>query len=422
MLGNPPWDVLRADERTRDDRQRARVPTNQLVRFARDSGIYQAQSTGHPNRYHLFVERALMLARLSGKIGLVLPSGLATDHGCANLRRIFLERCDTDTLVGFDNRDAVFPVHRSVKFLLMTSTKGRRTTRLRCRFGERDPRVLDAIPDGVPDQSSDGFPVVLTLALIERLSGQQLVIPYLRTATDVAIVDKVYSKSLGLADHGGWGAHFGRELNASDDRPCFVERGRGLPVIAGRQIVPFIVDPASSQFCIPAAVAAKRLDRAASFGRPRLAYRDVASATNCLTLIAAIVPAGTVTTHTLFCLKTALDEAEQQFLCGVLNSFVANYLIRQRVNTHVTVTIIEQLPVPKPSRQSYLVQQIAKLSRLQSDQGANVATGVARLRALVAVLYELTAHELGHMLATFPLVDADEKEAVMREFGQIVHL
>ena len=129
-----------------------------------------------------------------------------------------------------------------------------------------------------------------------------------------------------------------------------------------------------------------------------------------------------MTTHTLFCLKTALDEAEQQFLCGVLNSFVANYLIRQRVNTHVTVTIIEQLPVPKPSRQSYLVQQIAKLSRLQSDQGANVATGVARLRALVAVLYELTAHELGHMLATFPLVDADEKEAVMREFGQIVHL
>ena len=256
----------------------------------------------------------------------------------------------------------------------MTSTKGRRTTQLRCRFGERDPRVLDAIPDGLPDQPSDGFPVVLTAALIERLSGRQLAIPDLRTVTDVAIVDKVYSTSLGLSDDGEWGAHFGRELNASNDRPCSVERGRRLPVIAGRQIAPFIVDLASSQFGIPAAVTAKRLDRAASFGRPRLAYRDVASATNRLTLIAAIVPVGTVTTHTLFCLKTALDEAEQQFLCGVLNSFVVNYLIRQRVSTHVTVTIVEQLPVPKPSRQSYFFQQIAKLSRLQSsDQGASVA-------------------------------------------------
>lgn len=171
--------------------------------------------------------------------------------------------------------------------------------------------MLDAIPDGLPDQPSDGFPVVLTATLIERLSGQQLAIPDLRTVTDVAIVDKVYSTSLGLADNGEWGAHFGRELKASDDRPCFVERGLGLPVTAGRQIAPFIVDLASSQCGIPAAVAAKRLDRAASFGRPRLAYRDVTSATNRLTLIAAIVPVGTVTTHTLFYLKTTLDEAAQ---------------------------------------------------------------------------------------------------------------
>jgi hypothetical protein len=36
--------------------------------------------------------------------------------------------------------------------------------------------------------------------------------------------------------------------------------------------------------------------------RARLAYRDVASATNRLTLIAAVIPARAATTHTLFCL------------------------------------------------------------------------------------------------------------------------
>jgi hypothetical protein len=67
---------------------------------------------------------------------------------------------------------------------------------------------------------------------------------------------------------------------------------------------------------------------------------DVASATNRLTLIAAIVPADAVTTHTLFCLKTGLPLDAQHVLCALLNSFVANYLIRFRVNTHVTATLI----------------------------------------------------------------------------------
>ena len=39
--------------------------------------------------------------------------------------------------------------------------------------------------------------------------------------------------------------------------------------------------------------------------RSRLAYRDVASSTNRLTLIAAIVPPGVLTTHTLFCSREA---------------------------------------------------------------------------------------------------------------------
>src|SRR6187397_3021402 len=64
-----------------------------------------------------------------------------------------------------------------------------------------------------------------------------------------------------------------------------------------------------------------------SFTRARLAYRDVASPTNRLTLIAAIVPARVVTTHTLFCLKGEVDEYLQLFLCGVFNSFAANYLV-----------------------------------------------------------------------------------------------
>jgi hypothetical protein len=37
---------------------------------------------------------------------------------------------------------------------------------------------------------------------------------------------------------------------------------------------------------------------------------------------------------------------DQRVLCALLNSFVANYLMRLRVNTHVSAALISRLPVP----------------------------------------------------------------------------
>ena len=53
-----------------------------------------------------------------------------------------------------------------------------------------------------------------------------------------------------------------------------------------------------------------------------------------------------MTTHTLFCLKTPLSLDAQHVLCGLLNSYVANYLVRFRVNTHVTASLVSRLHVP----------------------------------------------------------------------------
>jgi hypothetical protein len=98
----------------------------------------------------------------------VLPSGLATDHGCAALRRQLLSDSNVDPLVGFDNHQAVFPIHRSVRFLLLTATAGSPTESIACRLGERDPASLEASGDE-PAETSPWFPLRLTPALIERL-------------------------------------------------------------------------------------------------------------------------------------------------------------------------------------------------------------------------------------------------------------
>ena len=115
--------------------------------------------------------------------------------------------------------------------------------------------------------------------------------------------------------------------------------------------------------------AARLIDPAVSFARDRIAYRDVAGATNRLTLIAGLLPKGSISTHTVFVLKSALDADEQWCLLGLLNSLVANYLVRLNVTTHVTTALMARLPVPKPSRRSDEFRGLADLARGLATSG-----------------------------------------------------
>jgi len=403
VIGNPPWDMLRGDGGTCADVA--------LAAFTRESGVYSWQGEGHANLYQVFLERALRLMRTGGRLAIVLPSGFAQDYGCANLRRTLLDRYAVDTFVTIDNRDAIFPIHRGLKFLLITAVRQGRTTRIPCRSGVRSLAVLDTIPD-VGDREA----VDLPRSVVEKLAGDQLAVPDVRTPLDAAILSRIAFEFSALSASDGWDVHFGRELNATDDRKHFVSQsGAGLlPIIEGKLVRPFVADVNGSRRFIAAATAA-RLLRSRDFTHPRLAYRDVAAATNRLTLIAAIMPHDVVTTHTLFCLRGAIDSRVQLFLCGLFNSFVANYLVRMRVNTHVNVSIIERLPVPRPDRDSPQFHEIADLSA-RLGHHASDPNAAAKLQAAVARAYGLTAPEFQHVLDTFPLVSDIERSGAMQCF------
>ncbi len=410
VLGNPPWEMIRADTGPSDTRRRRRADNGARLRFFRRSGLYPSSSTGHANLYQLFADRSVALLRPGGRLGLVLPSGLAIDHGSAALRRRLLGECDLDALVSIDNHRGVFAVHRGLKFLLLTGTKGAPTQSIACRLGEPDVATLD----GADPRSTraDGFHVRMTPALIERLSGSAMTIPDVRSPLDLAVAERAATLFPPMRSAAGWSASFGRELNATDDRPHF--GGAGLPVVEGKHITPFRVHLDRCDRRIAPALASRLLPKA-TFGRARLAYRDVASATNRTTLVAAILPAGCVSTHTLFCLRTPATHARQHFLCGLFNSLAVNYLIRMRVTTHVTTATVEQLPIPPPGYAPSVQQEIAVLARLLSrrdDRGAWI-----RLQVLAAQLYQLTRPEVAHVLSTFPLVAEQDRDAVREAYA-----
>lgn len=415
VIGNPPWEMLRGDAGDPAARERKAGDGARLTRFARGSAIYRLQGGGHANLYQMFVERALGLLRSHGRLGLVLPSGFATDHGCAALRRHVLDTTAIDSFVVVENKEGLFPIHRALKFALVTLTKGDgvqrgSTAALPLRCGVRSAAEFDDLPETGDDPRSVKVPRVL----IEQLSGEQLAIPELRTPADAVIAGRLASGFPACGDENGWGLRFGRELNATDDRPYFNRRASGLPVIEGKRIAPFTVDTAGATEFIEPAAAERAMGRR-SFDHPRLAYRDVASATNRLTLIAAVLPAGIVTTHTLFCLRTSLADDAQHFLAGMFNSFVANYIVRLRVTTHVTVAIVERLPMPKPAAgdldYTRMVREARRLAVQPDDEEA-----MARLQALAARLYGLDAGAFAHILETFPLVAPEVRQAAMAAF------
>ncbi|PYR08632.1 MAG: hypothetical protein DMF99_18810 [Acidobacteria bacterium] len=418
VIGNPPWDMIRADTGAADARDRARVDIAPLLRFTRDAGLYSAQSDGHANRYQLFVERAIALTRAGGRIGLVLPSGLAIDHGSAPLRRMLLNRCDVDAIVGFDNHRGVFPIHRSVRFLLLTATGGAPTRAIGCRLGLDDPADLESAGDE-PAEQSPWYPVQVTPEMLARLSGPALTIPNLRSPVDVAIAERAAALFPPLGDAAGWNARFGRELNATDDRaffhPADPHRADRLPVVEGKHLDPFRAAVGRTEHAI-AASDARRLLASDRHERPRLAYRDVASATNRVTLIAAVLPARCVSTHTVFCLRTPLPAGVQHFLCGLFNSLVVNYLVRLRVTTHVTTATVERLPIPTSEMAPARIRQVAALARLLARRDDPAA--FARLNALVAALYQLSASEFEHVLDTFPLISTELRRQALQLFQQ----
>lgn len=390
VIGNPPWAAARS-----------------LTRFSRESGCFPLQREGHANLYQLFAERMLQLASPSGRFGMLMPGGLFADAGCAALRQTLFERCAIDAVIGFDNRAAIFPIHRSMKFILLTATNAGSTTELPLRTGVGSADDLD----NVPDEGPIGAEVNVPVTLIRGFSGPGLAVPELRSQADRSIVANLLARVPPLGSEDGWHVSFGRELNATEDREHFGPEG--WPIVEGKHLDRFVVRTGASAQFIDPAVARRLLGTRA--GRQRLAYREVASASNRLTLIAAVLPAQCVTTHTIFCLREPLPVDEQWCLCGLLNGYVANYLVRLRGGTHVPATVMHRLPVPRVDPTGDVFRRIVASSRNLAVRPQDALTR-ARLHAATARAYGITEADLRHVLATFPLVPDDERAAVIRAF------
>lgn len=390
VIANPPWEMLRADLGSGEERATQRDDCGSLKRFVRQSGLYR-DAGGHVNVYHLFLERMLQLLRTGGRLGCLLPGGVLTDHNSAPLRRHLFDHAAVDRVSVFENRDGLFPIHRSMRIVSIAATRGPRTEAV---------LVDDGLARVGRTAQGPAEPRLLQRSLLRRAIGESEAVPSLRNASELRVFERLLACPRLGPD---WRLSFGRELNATEDRHL-LRTGPRPPtapqVIDGKHLRSFTVRaPDVGPWVAPDD------GRQALSGTPwtswRLAYRDVSAAGNARSLICALLPPGYLTTHTVFCLRTKVPLATQLYLCGMLNSLPADWFVRRYLGSHVTTRLMAWVPMPQaPARSAErkrIVRLTAHLLRSPDDEQTH-----AELQRVAFALYGVSGAEAATILADFP--------------------
>ena len=217
VIGNPPWDRMklqqvewfatrrpeiaraqRAADRKRmirelrergepltADFERANERAESGLRVARTGGDYPWLSRGDVNLYSLFVERAMGLVGPTGVVGLLTPSGIASDKTAAPFFRSVATEGRLRALYDFENRKTFFPdVHASFKFCVLVASRETAPEPARCAFYLQDVSELA--------DSDRRFP--LTAEDFASVNPNTGTAPIFRTRRDAELTTAIYRR------------------------------------------------------------------------------------------------------------------------------------------------------------------------------------------------------------------------------------
>ena len=167
--------------------------------------------------YKLFMEQYISLLRVGGRCGVIVPSGIYSDAWSQPLRDMLIRDCQWEYLFGIENRDRVFPIHRSFKFNPIIVQKGGTTLAIRAAFMRRS--VFDW-------ERAEEFVIPYSRAQIERFSPKSHAILEIQSREDLDLLEKIYSNSVLLGNKGenGWGVTYKIEFMMNTDAHLFPPR------------------------------------------------------------------------------------------------------------------------------------------------------------------------------------------------------
>ena len=187
-------------------------------RYADPGHPFRYRGSGKAYTYKLFLEVAHALVRSGGRLGMLVPSGIYSDHGTASLRNLFIEQCRWEWLFGLENGDKIFPIHSSYKFNPVIIEKGGSTEAIQTAFMRRNLEDWERAED---------VATAYTRAQVEKFSPKTRAILEIQSRRDLEILEKIYANSVLLGDDGpdGWGIQYSQgDFNMTSDSKLFPPR------------------------------------------------------------------------------------------------------------------------------------------------------------------------------------------------------
>src|SRR5690606_22047096 len=425
VLGNPPWERVKlqekewfaardpaianarnASERGRliraltqsdpslhaaflDDKRRAEGESH----FARNSGRYPLTGRGDINTYPLFAELGKTLISSLGRMGMVLPTGIATDDTTKYFFQAVVESGALVSLFDFENRKRIFPtVAPPQKFCLLTLSGDRRPV----NEAEFIFFALDTSEVRDPEKR-----FTLTPEDIALLNPNTRTCPVFRTRRDAEITKAIYRRVPVLVNEvtgeNRWGISFMSMFHMSNDSGLFrtkedLERAgfelRGNRFVLGEQVYLPLYEPKlfhqyshrfntykgvslESRFRVKAyapEMLSSDLENPASVPLPRywvaseevrrrigeqsyvIAGRNIINvATNRRTTVFTVLPRAAAN-NAAHVLMSKVPPQEQLGLLACLNSFMLDFVARQKLGGNsFSYFVLFQLPVLQPS-------------------------------------------------------------------------
>jgi hypothetical protein len=364
--------------------------------FITQSGRFPLSAKGKFNAYAVFVELALSLTNKSGRVGLIVKTGLATDLATKDLFTAMLQDSRLESLIDFENSEGLFPsVAPPEKFCLLSVSPPQRSERSRFAFNLTRPEQL----------TDEWRFFTLTPAELVRLNPNTRNCPVFRSNHDALITTALYSRCSILINYATqtnpFAITFKQFFNVTDDAKLFKKDAEleadaftrdklGRYQRAGELFLPLVEPKLFHHFdhrfgTFEGVAASMKYERKAatnklteaekadpwrlglarywvseketkarageSWGeRYYLVFRGITNiSTNARTVMAAIVPAHALSKASPAILLKTDNRNRLPDLLALFCSFPFDYACRQKIGgPNLNLFIVEQLPVLFP--------------------------------------------------------------------------
>jgi hypothetical protein len=431
IIGNPPWDrmklqqvewfaarkpeialaqrasdrakMIAALEKAKDplslDYAKASARAEAGTRMARTVGDYPLLSGGDINLYSLFVERAMRLVKPEGMVGLLTPSGIASDLTASKFFKGVATEGRLRAFYDFENRRTrynarpFFPdVDSRFKFSAMIASPKLTFAAAECAFFLQDISEL-ADPERRFPLTADDF---------ARVNPNTGTAPIFRSRRDAALTTRIYANAQVLVDRSSgdelkvWPVKYMRMFDMTNDSGLFRTReeldekegawpiggnrfgspaGDWVPLYEGKMVQAYdhraasvVINPENQHRpAQPEPSSAAQKADPAWLPDPQfwvreadchwvqqsgwvLGFKEITAPTNVRTFIAALFPSVGFGNKVPILVPTG-ELRKEWLLLANMNALPFDYVTRQKVQGQtLNLFIVEQLPVILPQR------------------------------------------------------------------------